>query len=79
MVSMDEALRIKAEMEGEWLDQPGVTGVDVGLRSVGGEPTEEPVIRIYVGDRRQAEEHLRLPKVIRGVPVEIIERRFELY
>ncbi|MBA2305564.1 MAG: hypothetical protein H0W08_23425 [Acidobacteria bacterium] len=79
MTSMEEAIRIKTEMEGGWLAQPGVTGVDVGRRTVDGQLTDEPVIRIYVADRRDAAKRLKLPAMIRGVHVQVIERRFELH
>ena len=78
MTSMEAAIRIKNEMEGEWLAQPGVTGVDVGQRTRDEQRTDEPVIRIYVADAGEAE-RLKLPTTIRGVPVQIIERRFELH
>lgn len=79
MVSMDDALRIKAEMEGEWLALPGVTGVDVGRQRTTTEGAERPVIRIYVADRQEAAARLGLPPTVRGIPVEIVERRFKLH
>ena len=79
MASMEDAIRIKNEMEGEWLASPGVTGVDVGQQTRDGQRTDEPVIRIYVADARHAEKRLKLPTTIRGVLVEIVERRFELH
>jgi hypothetical protein len=78
MTTMHDALQIKAEMEHGWLALPGVTGVDVGRRRADGEGADTPVIRIFVADRR-ASERLALPESVRGVPVEIVERRFELH
>ena len=77
MASMEDAIQIKNEMESDWLAQPGVTGVDVGQRK--GQRTDEPVIRIYVANAREAEQRLKLPSTIRGVSVQIVERRFELH
>jgi hypothetical protein len=73
--SLDDVIRIKSEVEGELLAKPGVTGVDVGQRPAGG----SPVIRVYVASRDQIPADLGSMTEIRGVPVEIIERRFELH
>jgi len=78
MPSMEDAIQIKNEMESDWLARPGVTGVDVGQRTREGKRTDEPVIRIYVANAREAE-RLKLPTTIRGVKVQIVERRFELH
>ena len=79
MASMEDAIQIKNEMESDWLAQPGVTGVDVGQRTREGQRTDEPVIRIYVANALEAEQRLKFPSTIRGVRVQIVERRFELH
>jgi len=70
----DRALAVKQKHEGAWLKLPGVTGVDVGPHategSVGG-----IAIRIYVADRSRSP---ALPTQVEGVPVVVVERRFEL-
>jgi hypothetical protein len=73
--SLDDAVRIKSQVEGELLAKPGVTGVDVGQRGTGG----TPVIRIYVASRDAIPKDLTSMTDIQGVPVEIVERRFELH
>jgi len=73
--SLEDAIRIKSEVEAELLAKPGVTGVDVGQRAGGG----SPVIRVYVASRDQIPGDLASMTDIRGVPVEVVERRFELH
>jgi hypothetical protein len=73
--SLEDVIRIKSEVEAELLAKPGVTGVDVGQRAGGG----GPVIRVYVASRDQIPGDLASMTDIRGVPVELVERRFELH
>jgi hypothetical protein len=79
MKSLDEATRIKAAIEGDWMKRPGVTGMDVGYRLVEGKPTDQVAIRVYVDNLATTQNQLDLPSEIEGVPVEIVERRFELH
>ena len=41
-------------MEEELLGRPGVTGVDVGYKDVGGEPTDEIAIRVMVEKKKKS-------------------------
>lgn len=75
-MSMEEAIAIKTRFEGEVLRKPGVTGVDVGRRQVGGRPTQELALRVYVDRLADAP---ALPAQVDGLPVEVIERRFDLH
>jgi hypothetical protein len=73
--TLEQAVRSKERVEAEILAKPGVTGIDVGLHpSAGAEG--QPVIRIYVADKKTAPQ---LPAEVDGVPVVVIERRFELH
>jgi hypothetical protein len=76
VASMDEAVEIKTRHENELLGLDGVTGVDVGYRRIDGNQTEEPAIRVYVADRGAAPS---IPEQIEDVPVEVVERTFELH
>ena len=40
MPSVDELIAIKERVEAQFLNAPGVTGVDVGYKEVGGQPTD---------------------------------------
>jgi len=47
MESVEKIAEIKAKVEDELLQRPGVTGVDVGYKYVGGKKTDE--IYVFVG------------------------------
>lgn len=61
---------------------PHVTGVGVGFREVGGSRTDEIAIRVYV-DRKLPRSELSdqdlLPAEVDGIPVDVIEARFEVH
>jgi hypothetical protein len=78
MKSLEEVMQVQAEVQDELLKHPEVTGVDVGRRTIGGEQTGELAIRIYVRDKKEALQRLKLPAELQGVPVEVIERNFKL-
>ena len=73
---MDEVRRIKREVAPEYLAMPGVTGIATGYRTVEGEDTDEPCIRIYVSADPDAEGTPEIPSRIQGVAVEVIVRDF---
>ena len=75
MKTLEQVRRAKERLEAEILSQPGVTGIDSGYRPGMG-PESEPVIRIYVAHKRAAPE---LPTEVEGIPVIVIERRYELH
>jgi hypothetical protein len=78
MKTLEDVIQIKNEVEDDLLMLPGVTGVGVSDRAVEENQTREYVIRIYVDDKAEAIRRSHLPGEIRGVPVEVIERRFDL-
>jgi hypothetical protein len=77
--SMDEIIHLKSEVETELLKLPGVTGVDVGYKYVGGKKTDVLAIRVYVKKKRDVPEKEAIPKMIQGVPTDVIERNFVLH
>jgi hypothetical protein len=77
MKTLEEVIEIKNQVEDDLLKRHGVTGVGVSDRAVEGGHGREYVIRIYVEDKAEAMRRSHLPGEIRGVPVEVIERRFE--
>ena len=79
MKSLDEIRRIKTEVEAELLKLPGVTGVDVGYKHVGGKKTDVLSIRVYVEQKKDVPEKEAVPKQIEGIPTDVIERRFVLH
>jgi hypothetical protein len=77
-----EIRRIKKEVEEALLGLPGVTGVDIGYKTVGGVPTDELAIRVYVAEKKPPEEipaDERIPKTIDDVPTDVIQRKYELH
>ncbi len=79
MKSIDEIRRIKREVEGELLKLPGVNGVDVGYKYIGGKKTNVIAIRVLVKEKKEVSEENYVPKEIRGVPTDVIERSFRLH
>ena len=77
--SLDEIRRVKREVEAELLKLPGVTGVDVGPKSVGGRKTGQLAIRVYVEKKRDVPQDQSIPTEIQGVPTDVVERRFVLH
>ncbi|MFE2070548.1 hypothetical protein ACFXDH_50725 [Streptomyces sp. NPDC059467] len=45
MPTIEELVAIKQQVEQHYLDQPGVTGIDVGYKEVGGELTDQIAVR----------------------------------
>jgi len=79
MPSIPELVAIKESVEGELLARPGVTGVDVGYKVVGGEQTDEVAIRVHVEEKKaDVPETERVPEAIDGVVTDVLERRYEL-
>jgi hypothetical protein len=69
----------KRRVEHELLSRPGVTGVDIGYKEVGGVPTDQLAIRVLVADKKDVPKAQQVPKEIDGHPTDVIERRFELH
>jgi hypothetical protein len=77
----EEIRRIKARVEADLLKLPGVTGVDVGEKQVGGKPTGELAIRVLVRSKKPADAvppGELIPPTVDGVKTDVIEREFEL-
>ncbi|MGO9470030.1 MAG: hypothetical protein ACLQVF_38510, partial [Isosphaeraceae bacterium] len=75
----DPIVAAKRAIEGDWIGSPGVTGMDVGLKYVGGERTREVAIRLYVSKKSEnvAPED-RFPDMIGDYKTDVIEREFKL-
>jgi hypothetical protein len=80
MKPLPEIIKAKESVEANLLKQPGVTGVDVGYKYVGGQRTDEISIRVLVEKKKKTiPEKERVPETIEGVKTDVIERRFELH
>src|SRR2546428_13337914 len=79
MPSVDELIAIKERVEARFLSAPGVTGVDVGYKEVGGQRTEQIAIRVHVAAKTDnIPDDQRVPAEIEGVVTDVLERRYEL-
>jgi hypothetical protein len=80
MPSVDEIIAIKDRIEAQFLGAPGVTGVDVGYKEVGGQRTGQIAIRVHVAAKTDAiPDDQRVPGEIEGVVTDVLERRYELH
>ena len=75
----DLVRQVKEEVEDEWLQWPGVTGVDVGYKIVGGKKTDQPAILVYVKKKGRYLLQHEIPKTVGEVPTDVIERTFVLH
>jgi hypothetical protein len=74
---LSEISRVKDRVEAEILRRPGVIGVDVGFRYVGGRRTDEIAIRVFVTRKLDdVPNHERIPDQIDGIRTDVIERTF---
>lgn len=79
MATVDEIIAIKERVEAQFLAAPGVTGVDVGYKEVGGQATDQVAIRVHVATKTDdIPADQRVPAEIDGVPTDVLERRYEL-
>ena len=79
MPSMDELVAIKERAEAQFLGAPGVTGIDIGYKEVGGQRTEQVAIRVHVAHKTDTvPDEQRVPAEIEGVVTDVLERRYEL-
>jgi hypothetical protein len=79
MASLQDLIALKDRIEPELLARPGVTGVDVGYKEVGGRTTDELSIRVHVAQKRKSvPKGEQVPAQIDGVPTDVLERKYEL-
>jgi len=74
MKTLEQAQKAKERIEAQILATPGVTGIDAGYHP--GSESGTPAIRVYVADKKKAG---ALPAEVDGIPVIVIERKFELH
>jgi hypothetical protein len=80
MVQVDpKLLAAKQKADETLLKLPGVNGIDIGYKEVGGKPTNQLAIRVLVTQKKDVPKAQRVPLEIDGVPTDVIERKFELH
>ena len=79
MSSIAELVAIKERVEAEYLARPGVNGIDVGYKVVGGVQTEEVAIRVHVEKKKASVPKAQLvPATIDGAVTDVLERNYQL-
>jgi hypothetical protein len=76
MKTVEEIVAIKRKHQQSLLLRPGVTGVDVGFKYIGGKRTEIVAIRVMVRVKGEFVEAGRVPQEIDGIPTDVIQREF---
>jgi hypothetical protein len=80
MVQVDpKIVEAKKKAEESLLKLPGVTGVDIGFKEVGGKATDQIAIRVLVAEKKDVPKAQRVPEQIDGIPTDVIQRKFELH
>ena len=79
MESLRPVLTAKESVEDELLKKPGVTGVAVGYKYVGGRKTDTIAVQVFVEEKRDVPRAERIPPMVNGVPTDVIQRKFELH
>jgi hypothetical protein len=69
--------RTKQAVEQDLLGRPGVVGVGIGYKEVGGKPTDRLAIRVLVEEKRDVPDEERIPPTIEGYPTDVLQRRYE--
>ena len=63
----------------ELLAYPGVTGVDIGYKTVGGKKTDILAIIVYVANKHDVSPEKTLPTEIEGVPVDVVQKSYAAF
>ena len=76
MVTDDEALAIKTRVAPQLLALPGVTAVGLGSKEIGGRPTGELALKVFVTVKRPADQVAAaelIPGEIDSLPTDVIQ------
>jgi len=79
MKSAEEIRQVKSQVEAQFLNRPGVTGVDVGYKYSGGQNTGELAIRVHVAEKKNVAADQAIPKEIAGIKTDVLQRRYVLH
>lgn len=69
---------VRDRFQADLLGIEGVTGVDVGLKEVGGVQQPTPAILVFVRRKGEYRAGQEIPPTIAGVPTDVIEAEFKL-
>ncbi|MCD7442752.1 S1 family peptidase [Streptomyces lincolnensis] len=71
---LDDIRSVKQRVEDEFLDRPGVMGVDIGYKERRGRRTDTVSLRVLVEEKHDVPPEQRVPGEIDGVVTDVIER-----
>ena len=75
------AEKVLNRVRDEWLQRPGVTGIDLGFKWSEGHMTQTLAIRVHVSEKKLPKDldpsHL-FPKELDGIPVDILQAKYGL-
>jgi len=78
MTSLEDVRRIQEAAEPHLLSLPGVRGVSIGYKQVGGKPTDTLAIVVYVEKKQDVPAQDAIPAEIEGIPTDVVEAQFTL-
>jgi hypothetical protein len=79
MPDVQRIRQLKRQVQSDFLKRPGVTGVDVGPKIVGGRRTEELSIRVFVAEKKKrVPTDEKIPDEIEGVKTDVIQMTFKI-
>lgn len=74
----DNIIAAKKAIAGDWLGRSGVTGIDVGFKFIGGKPTADVAIRLFVRKKlAEVTPGERFPGLVGQHKTDVIELDFE--
>jgi hypothetical protein len=80
MEHLQAHIRAKESVEDDILKRPGVTGIGVGTKYVGGKPTGEVSIQVFVKEKKKTvPAGEMIPAQINGIPTDVIQRTYVLH
>lgn len=78
MKILSEMRKVKELNEADILSRPGLNGVDIGYKYVGGKKTDELAIRVFVEKKKDVPLNEKIPETIQGIKTDVIARNFKL-
>lgn len=78
MPVVEEIRPVKAEVEADFLKKANVQGVGIGRKIVKGVKTDELAIMVFVRKKRDVPAKDRIPKTVKGVKTDVVEREIVL-
>src|SRR3954447_19229320 len=80
MAEIPEGLKAaRRAVQQDLLNRPGVVGVGIGFKEVGGKPTDTLANRVFVEKKRDVPEEERIPPEVEDYPTDVLETRYELH